>query len=162
MSVGLPKTCPFHEWAQLPAVCVCLWSARSAAFLLKTIPMWRQAGRSRKDRNGMPALLGSVGERARWELSCLMPCCRGKAKPWSMPAVNQILFGTLLVSLPVQRVVILKLGRCSSRGGAIDEEVKSLSAAAWSFSFYRFYQQHYPLYSWACCPLTRDTKSLNT
>lgn len=29
-----------------------------------------------------------------------MSCCRDKAKPWSLPAVNQILFGMLLVSLP--------------------------------------------------------------
>lgn len=86
MSVGLPKTCPFHGWAQLSSVCV--WSVGSAACLLKTNTVWRQAGESRKDRNGMQALLGTLCRRAHWGLSCVMPCCRDKAKPWSMPAVN--------------------------------------------------------------------------
>lgn len=106
------------------SVCVCLWSARSAACLLKANAVSRQAGGSRKDRTKMEALVGTAGWRAHWELSCAMPCCRGKAKPWSMLAVNQILFVTLLLFLPPWRegsdsetwkVVVVILKRRSNR-----------------------------------------------
>lgn len=32
-----------------------------------------------------------MGKTACWELGCVSPCCRGKAKCQSKPAVNQIL-----------------------------------------------------------------------